>query len=86
MNSAPFLSSDELRELTKAGSGVHQIERLKQMGIPFTVDPYETPFVARVDYLKYVLSGSERRDAGEKNRDRSLVEKSASLGSSTKSR
>ena len=56
MRDSPFLSSDELRVLTKAGSGVIQIERLKQLGIPFTVDLYETPFVARVDYAKFILA------------------------------
>jgi hypothetical protein len=59
MNNDPFLSSDELRALTKAGSSVYQLERLKQMNIPFTVDRYETPFVTRADYLKFVLSGSD---------------------------
>ena len=58
MNNDPFLSSSELRALTKAASSFHQIERLKQMNIPFTVDRYETPFVTREDYLKFVLSGS----------------------------
>jgi len=56
MDDDPFLSSDELRVLTKAGSGIIQIERLKQMGIPFTVDPYETPFVARAEYAKFILA------------------------------
>lgn len=59
MNNDPFLSSDELRALTKAGSSVYQLERLKQMNIPFTVDRYETPFVTRADYLKFVLSDSD---------------------------
>lgn len=81
MSNDPFLSSDELRILTKAGSGVHQIVRLKQMGIPFTVDPYETPFVARVDYLKYVLSGSGKVDSGDNGCDSGIGEKSANLGS-----
>jgi hypothetical protein len=58
MNNDPFLSSDELRSLTKAALSVYQLERLKQMNIPFTVDRYETPFVTRADYLKFVLSGS----------------------------
>jgi hypothetical protein len=52
----PFLSSDELRAVTKAGSGVIQVERLKEMGIAFTVDHYETPYVTRADYAKYVLA------------------------------
>lgn len=55
--------------------------RLKQMGIPFTVDPYETPFVARVDYLKYVLSGSGKVDSGDHGCDSGIGEKSANLGS-----
>ena len=58
MDNDTFLSSDELRALTKAGSSIYQLERLKQMNIPFTVDRYETPFVTRADYLKFVLSGS----------------------------
>ena len=81
MSNDPFLSSDELRILTKAGSGVHQIVRLKQMGIPFTVDPYETPFVARVDYLKYVLSGSGIGGFGDHGRNKGVVENSTNLGS-----
>ena len=64
MNNDPFLSSDELRALTKAGSSVYQLERLKQMNIPFTVDRYETPFVTRADYLKFVLSGSAKNVVG----------------------
>ncbi len=58
MKNDPFLSSNELRELTKAALSVYQLERLKQMNIPFTVDRYETPFVTRADYLKFVLSAS----------------------------
>lgn len=80
MSNDPFLSSDELRILTKAGSGVHQIERLRQMGIPFTVDPYETPFVARVDYFKYVLSGSGKVDSGDHSSDAGVDKKSTNLG------
>ncbi len=64
MNNDPFLSSDELRALTKAASSFHQLERLKQMNIPFTVDRYQTPFVTRADYLKFVLSGSAKNVVG----------------------
>jgi len=51
------------------------------MGIPFTVDPYETPFVARVDYLKYVLSGSGIGGFGDHGRNKGVVENSTNLGS-----
>jgi hypothetical protein len=37
-----WLVSDEVRELTRAGSSVMQ-----ELGIPFELDPYETPLVRR---------------------------------------
>ena len=42
-----WLVSDEIRELTQAGSSVLQIAALKRLGIPFDLDPYETPLVKR---------------------------------------
>jgi hypothetical protein len=78
MNNDPFLSSDELRALTKAGSSVYQLERLKQMNIPFTVDRYETPFVTRADYLKFVLSGSDGNLSSDHGQVAGEVEESIS--------
>jgi hypothetical protein len=42
-----WLVSDELRELTRAGSSVMQTAVLKELGIPFDLDTYETPMVKR---------------------------------------
>ena len=42
-----WLVSDEVRELTRAGSSVMQAAVLKELGIPFELDPYETPLVRR---------------------------------------
>ena len=42
-----WLVSDEVRELTRAGSSVMQVAVLKELGIPFELDPYETPLVKR---------------------------------------
>jgi hypothetical protein len=45
-----FISSDELRELTKCGGSLRQIERLKQLSISFSLDAYGTPEVKRTDF------------------------------------
>ena len=42
-----WLVSDEVRELTRAGSSVMQAAVLKELGIPFELDRYETPMVRR---------------------------------------
>ena len=78
MDNDTFLSSDELRALTKAGSSIYQLERLKQMNIPFTVDRYETPFVTRADYLKFVLSDSDGNLSSEHGQIAGEVEESIS--------
>jgi hypothetical protein len=40
-----FISSDELRLITKAGSSILQVEKLEQLGIPYSLDEYGTPMV-----------------------------------------
>jgi hypothetical protein len=47
------ISSDELRELTKSGGSLRQIEQLKQLGINFSLDAYGTPLVKRADFDKF---------------------------------
>jgi len=47
-----FLSSDELRHITKAGSSFIQSEKLAQLNIPFSLDQYGTPIVRRSDLSK----------------------------------
>jgi hypothetical protein len=42
-----WLMSDEVRELTRAGSSFMQATILKELGIPFELDRYETPMVRR---------------------------------------
>lgn len=42
-----FLSSDELRQLTRAGSSFMQAKKLEQLGIPYKADVYGTPMVER---------------------------------------
>ena len=44
-----YLSSDELRQLTLRGSGFSQIQCLEELGIEFTLDPYECPLVRYED-------------------------------------
>lgn len=48
-----YISSDELRELTKCGGSLRQIEQLKQLCINFSLDPYGTPVVKRADFDKF---------------------------------
>jgi hypothetical protein len=48
-----YISSDELRELTKFGGSWHQIHQLKFLCIPFSLDAYGTPVVKRVDFDKF---------------------------------
>jgi hypothetical protein len=44
-----YISSDELRVLTKSGGSWHQIQKLNQLRIAFSLDVYGTPMVKRVD-------------------------------------
>jgi hypothetical protein len=53
--SAQYLSSDELRQLTLRGSGFSQIQRLEEMGIEFVLDPYGCPLVLYQDAKKYFV-------------------------------
>jgi len=48
------------------------------MNIPFTVDRYETPFVTRADYLKFVLSGSDGNLSSDHGQIAGEVEESIS--------
>lgn len=48
-----YISSDELRELTKSGGSLHQIYQLKYLGITYSLDAYGTPVVKRVDFDKF---------------------------------
>ena len=48
-----YISSDELRAVTKSGGSWHQIQRLFVLGIPFSLDAYGTPQVRRADLEKY---------------------------------
>jgi hypothetical protein len=48
-----IISSDELRELTKSGGSLRQIEQLKQLGINFSLDAYGTPLVKRADFDEF---------------------------------
>ena len=48
-NQDPYISSDELRELTKSGGSWYQIHQLKRLRITFSLDAYGTPVVKRAD-------------------------------------
>jgi hypothetical protein len=52
-NQNPYLSSDELRELTKSGGSWQQIQYLNQLHIPFSLDAYGTPMVKRADLSSF---------------------------------
>ena len=45
----PFITSDELRTITKCGASFLQSKKLVELGIPFTFDRYGTPMVKRSD-------------------------------------
>lgn len=53
--SAQYLSSDELRQLTLRGSGFSQIQRLEELGIEFVLDTYGCPLVLYQDAKKYFV-------------------------------
>jgi hypothetical protein len=55
-NRALYISSDELRELTKSAGCWYQIQQLKQLGITFSLDAYGTPLVKRADFDKFKKS------------------------------
>jgi hypothetical protein len=48
-----YISSDELRELTKFGGSWYQIHQLEFLRITFSLDAYGTPVVKRVDFDKF---------------------------------
>lgn len=52
-NQNPYISSDELRELTKSGGSWCQINQLKRLRIAFSLDAYGTPEVKRADFDKF---------------------------------
>ena len=54
MTKDAFLSSDELRTLTKCGSSFFQSEKLAALDIPYSVDPYGTPMVKRSDLATFL--------------------------------
>jgi hypothetical protein len=49
-----FLSSDQVRKLTKAGGSHRQILRLIELKIPFEIDVYGTPLI-RQDVIQSIL-------------------------------
>lgn len=53
--SAQYLSSDELRQLTLRGSGFSQIQRLEELGIEFVLDTYGCPLVLYQDAKNTLL-------------------------------
>lgn len=50
----PFITSDELRTITKCGASFLQSKKLVELGIPFTFDRYGTPMVKRSDLAKFL--------------------------------
>lgn len=52
-NQNSYISSDELRELTRFGGSWYQILQLKHLGIAFSLDAYGTPVVKRADFDKF---------------------------------
>lgn len=50
----PYISSDELRNITKCGSSLFQSKKLVELGISFTFDQYGTPMVKRSDLAKFL--------------------------------
>lgn len=54
MTEEAYLSSDELRTLTKCGSSFFQSEKLAALGIPYSFDPYGTPMVKRSDIATFL--------------------------------
>jgi hypothetical protein len=48
-----YISSDELRELTKSGGSWCQIHQLMHLRITYSLDAYGTPVVKRVDFDKF---------------------------------
>ena len=48
-----YISSDELRELTKSGGSWNQIHQLIHLRITYSLDAYGTPVVKRVDFDKF---------------------------------
>jgi hypothetical protein len=54
MTKEAYLSSDELRTLTKCGSSFFQSEKLAALGIPHSFDPYGTPMVKRSDLATFL--------------------------------
>jgi hypothetical protein len=55
MNDIKFITSDELRTLTKRATSFLQVEYLDEKKIPYTLDEYGTPCV-RYDDVRYLLS------------------------------
>ena len=45
-----YISSNELRELTKSGGSWCQIHQLTYLRIAFSLDAYGTPVVKRTDF------------------------------------
>jgi hypothetical protein len=45
-----YISSNELRELTKSGGSWRQIHQLMFLRIAFSLDAYGTPIVKRADF------------------------------------
>jgi hypothetical protein len=52
-NSDQYISSDELRVLTKFGGAWYQIQQLKLLHIAFSLDAYGSPLVKRSDFENY---------------------------------
>ena len=49
-NSYQYISSEELRVLTKFAGSWYQIQQLKLLRICFSLDAYGTPLVKRSDF------------------------------------
>lgn len=62
MNPSPFLSKEELQELT--GRALHRLQRawLKTQGWTFTVNANGRPIVSRA-HMENMLGGASRMDA-----------------------
>jgi hypothetical protein len=52
-NDDRYISSDELRVLTKFGGSWYQIQQLKYLRIAFSLDADGTPLVKRSDFEKF---------------------------------
>lgn len=45
-----YISSDELRELSRSGGSWYQVHQLTNLRIAFSLDAYGTPLIKRADF------------------------------------